>query len=310
MRNLAKKLTEHVQEKQWDEAKALFAATDENQKNYLLAGVRGPSPEELAKAIEALTPAQLYAALFDPLARENLKKAFLTGLATDNRFMALADMAKLLKVECPFEAEITRALPSVGGPKCPLAEAFNQKDYSDMTIQMGSRSLFAHRDLLSLDPYFKKLLEKAEKDKPLVIPSDDLAQAEFRLRRLYGLLTMDDIVTGTGQRLLREIKLEPLSLAPLYNAGSGDITLVLDEEGQTLKAHRFILVAALPYFKATMNLGGKEVTQKKVDLTEHDPELVKKIIQMVYTGKEPEFATEAERNEFSAKLAYFNPGPT
>ena len=186
LRVLAEKLTGHVQEKRWGEAHDLFSNTDENQKNYLLAAVRGPSPEELAKAALALTPAQLYASLFDDQARENLKKACLTGLAPGDGFKDLAHMAQCLSKETPFEKEITDSLPSVGGQKCPLREAFNQKDFSDMTVQLGAgrdaRSIFAHKVLLSLDPYFKKLLETVEKDKPLVIPKVILCKQNFVLK--------------------------------------------------------------------------------------------------------------------------------
>ena len=94
-------------------------------------------------------------------------------------------------------------------------------------------------------------------------------------------------------------------MAPLYNADNGDITLVLD--GQRIKAHKFILASALPYFQATLKSGMKEVAKQEVDLTEHDPEQVLNIMKMVYTGKEPEFSENAEKNEFYAMLHYFNP---
>ena len=319
LQKLSNDLNTLVDEKKWKEAFALVSKLDEHEKSYLLAAVRGPAPEELVTFANTFTDAQLFASLFDGQARKNLQKAILACQAPAEAFSKFVAMVNCLHNEKPLPPQAQQhvnVFDSVGGYLCPLQQEFNQQRFSDLTLQIGKKSYFVHKALLNLDSYFKPLLQGL--GNTLVIPQEKVAEAELRLKRLYGLFTLSEVMTAEIRDFLLKTQNEASSLAPLLNAQDADMTIKIGEE--RIKAHKFIIASAFEFFNSLFNAGMKETTQPEIELQDRHPEIVKSIVEMIYTGIEPELSNdniEADPDKpvfsvaqlFQETLDFLNPPP-
>ena len=78
----------------------------------------------------------------------------------------------------------------------------------------------------------------------------------------------------------------------LETATLNDVTLAVGNE--EIKAHKAVLSARSPVFRAMFKHDGfKEQQENFVQITDHDPKVVKEMLKFIYTGEVPELKEKA-----------------
>merc|ERR1711920_696282 len=66
-----------------------------------------------------------------------------------------------------------------------------------------------------------------------------------------------------------------------------DAVILIAEGGEEIPVHACVLAAASPVFAAALNVGMKETTTRRINVTETPKEVVEGALAILYTGIEP-----------------------
>jgi len=81
----------------------------------------------------------------------------------------------------------------------------------------------------------------------------------------------------------------------LSNGQSADVWFNVGSE--EISAHKLILCARVPYFKKMFESGMKEAVDNKVEVPDTDPEIFKRLLKFIYTGR-----VDEDLNDYAADL--------
>ena len=283
--------------------------TSEEVSTFVLGFLKNADPTSIALYLPEDDETMLFFAIFDEQARANLIKAmrlsFIRSGEISKAFLTLHNVIKEVSKSTHLPPDATQQAAqflsqlmgclNIGGVCCPLSKQFNLPQFSDMTLKIGNETFFVHNAIVELDPLLQSALQENQQ-----------TLSKLRLKSLYGTLTPEEWQLPEAKAIMKEHK--QLSLAKLANppAGLGVVTLVA-ADGQTFRAYRFILAAALGYFEGIFSSGMNEAKKDQIELQDVGGEEMQALLDYVYTDEQPEFEDTDSEEAFKAVLNRFNP---
>lgn len=297
-----------------DYGKALkvYNQLSEEIKEYLLLNTRSKKDLELCGHLDLMNAGQLLVALLDETSQKNIRELIeniFTMLINDVKFdkyntyltsfNKVVDLAKKLSISKEFKNVGESLLRPLDLPQNRISfrSLYNQSLFSDVQIQMGQETFNGHRLILNALPELKTYLSG---NNPEIIPDDKIVGFKSFIKKAYQNSPVDEMLK------LGKMDIQPIS--KLFNLDKSlesgfdqpDFSIESVTSGKKFSAHKLILYASdLGYFKKLFSTNFKENTTGILSVMDEDFEVVKQIIEDVYTGINRAFVIDSDSNDQS-----------
>lgn len=248
-------------------------------QQYFAAGMTGKAKSSL-----------LFLKFFEWCDKEGFRQAILNGTIVEKNYDILAQLvgqmhAGYFSMPPPVAEEIrtfaekTCQQIGVGEGRLPLlAQQYNNPAFADVKLRLGDETIYAHRALLTLRPFFTPFLQTQES--PIAIPVSETNAVRTELQLLYGALPFEQLHQPDVQARLKQ---KP-SLAEMSKTPFDDKIWVRETQ---VPVHRIALAG----------LGGGlleflSFTKEPFRIDGAQPEAVEAVLTSIYTGTTPEYAKE------------------
>jgi hypothetical protein len=173
---------------------------------------------------------------------------------------------------------------------------YNNEYLSDMTIEIGNETIKAHSVIFRSVPALQKYIAKGKK---VIIEQKDASIIKSLILHAYDRFELKNLLQLEKRTFLYR------SFSNIFNNSEDSDFLMESSLGEKLYVHRAILeVSNLEFFKKIVRVQLKENIHSHLIIYENF-EVVKLVLEYIYSGKLPEYADIESKVAFEIALAYY-----
>lgn len=176
---------------------------------------------------------------------------------------------------------------------------YNNPQFSDMTIETENDILKVHRVILRTVPRLHKYF--LNKGPHIILKGKKTAKVKQLIKLAYDCFHFEEFIYPNIPKLLHR------SFFTIFNNAEDSDFLIESKNGSKIYLHKAILQASgLEYFKKMITIDMKENRESKLIVEEDDYDILKVILEYVYTDIMPEFDNDESKLAFEQALGYYS----